>query len=1003
LADLRARIIITSDDRSRPGFNSAREGLSQIERQITQARNALLGLFGISVGSGLVKSLIQTSDEFKQLNAAIKLSTRSEQEFNRAQQELLNISQRTSTGLRENVDLFRRVSTSVRDMGGDQERAFRLIELIDKSVALSGVSAQTAAAGIQQFNQGLGSGVLRGEEFNSVMENTPRLAQALADGMQSTKGELRSMAEQGKLTSEVVLGALESQAAALDTEFRQVPQTVGAALARVENAWTVFLGRLNEESSATASIAGAFNRLADNMQQAVETGLTLAKVMAGIWAAKTISSITTASAAIIETAIAQRQAAASSQLLMQQEIRRAEVSVASSLNLIREAQLQRSLAATEAQRVAAMKALDAAYARHEANVAALQARQAALNATLRQGSINALLFGDAVGALSKSMALLNRAFTAFIAFEIGTVVGEWLRQFDKIRLAGSYVAESFTLVATGFQAMFKGLSMQERFDQVKRIHEEFNTIRAADTESARAAAQSAVQADEAKAKAAEAASLKQKASFEQAIKAAEELIKMNDEIYQRNVDALDRAEQQKLLIIEASNQSQASKQRQLFQVGMTFNRDKLTAAQKLANDSLKIVQDVFGKEIALAKSKGKATADLDKQYQEARKGILTELEKSYAQSIGYLISLEQKHRDAAVGFADEILGIEQRRQQNLRALDEIGLSDEEKLAGKRQQLAQDTARVKELIDQGEFDKAKELSEQTEQLAFDVAKADKEAAAAGIGLNFDATASRDKYNEAVNLTKQITEQLAAQETARAEQVKAQATEQVNALGGVQQQLAAINDAIKSASNLTIQTDSSSVQNAIDLINKIPSEKIITIKTVSEDQATNSSAPVPGSGDAGTIPGFKTGVRLPGFGGGDKILSLLEAGEGVLNKNALRALDKSFGTSFFDQLNSGANPLTLIPGIAHGASGAASAKSLSLGSLSLKASVPNLSLPSPASLGAISSGSAKASGPSSTVNITLPGAGSFGPFTGPADQAESLAKALRREVIKRGSRR
>jgi tape measure domain-containing protein len=910
--DLRTRIIITSDDRSRPGFNSAREGLAQLERQITQARYALLGLFGISVGSGLVKSLIETADEFKQLNAAIKLSTRSEAEFNRAQQELFNISQKFATGLRDNVDLFRRVSASVRDMGGDQERAFHLIELIDKSVALSGVSAETAAAGIQQFNQGLGSGVLRGEEFNSVMENTPRLAQALADGLQSTKGELRSMAEQGKLTSEVVLKTLESQAGALDTEFRQVPQTVGAALVRVQNAWTVFLGQLNEGSGATAQIAAAFNKLADNMQQAVETGLALAKIVAGIWAAKTITSITTASAAIVQNAIAQREAAAASQLLMQQEIRRAEVSAAGSLNLIREAQLQRSLATTEAQRVAAMRALDAAYAKHEANVAALQARQAALNATLRQGSINTLLFGDAVGTLSKSMALLNRAFTAFIAFEIGTAVGEWLRQFEKIRQAGSYVAEAFTLIVTGFQAMFKGLSMQERFDQVKRIHEEFNAIRAADTEAARTASQGAAQAEEAKAKAAEEAAERQRQAWKQVEDGLKALTGSIDADAAQQNAILQQRLAERMAAIDASNAGELQKDSERTQALIQSAQTELELARNTADAKLQLVYQSYGAQIQNLNTYNETARQLDREGIEARKGIYSELATHYQNVVDQLAQAHQQEVQAALSAGQQIQNLALQHQFDLADIERQGVGAREKIKSEESEFDQLLADVaaerakgkaadQELIN-GKLQRASQLNRDISQSTISLAQTDSEKSDA-------RSANADRLNRLYAAQK-----TALEDNKKAHEQNAQklADAQQNAadkLADVNTKLGQITEYLNKQYALQITADTSAIDAAIDKINSIPSEKTVVIRTVNEGEAAQTA-----NRYGGLIPAFAGGGfapksgKLQGYGGGDKIRALLEAGEFIVRKEAVQ----KFGVPALEAINRGQLPIQRASG-------------------------------------------------------------------------------------------
>ncbi|HAK13358.1 MAG TPA: hypothetical protein DCM33_01595, partial [Acinetobacter radioresistens] len=96
-----------------------------------------------------------------------------------------------------------------------QETA-RLTETVSKAVAISGASAASAEAALVQFNQALASGTLRGEELNSVMEQTPGLARAIAQGMGITIGQLRSVAAEGKITSEVLVKALNNSQQAVD-------------------------------------------------------------------------------------------------------------------------------------------------------------------------------------------------------------------------------------------------------------------------------------------------------------------------------------------------------------------------------------------------------------------------------------------------------------------------------------------------------------------------------------------------------------------------------------------------------------------------------------------------------------------------------------------------------------------------------------------------------------------------------------------------------------------
>ncbi|MDO6804750.1 tape measure protein, partial [Wenyingzhuangia sp. 1_MG-2023] len=118
---------------------------------------------------------------------------------------------------------------------------------------------------ITQLSQALAAGVLRGDEFNSVMEQSPRLSQALSASLGVTTGELRAMAEQGQLTTDTVVKALKEQAAAIDDEFSQMPATVGASVEKLKNEWQIFIGELNETSGASELAVDAINGVADSL------------------------------------------------------------------------------------------------------------------------------------------------------------------------------------------------------------------------------------------------------------------------------------------------------------------------------------------------------------------------------------------------------------------------------------------------------------------------------------------------------------------------------------------------------------------------------------------------------------------------------------------------------------------------------------------------------------------------------------------------------------------
>jgi len=126
-------------------------------------------------------------------------------------------------------------------------------------------SAQASEAAIQQFIQAMQGGVLRGEEFNSIMENGYGLAEALAKGLGVTTGELRKMAENGELSAERVLAALAKQKAGIDAQYSEMPSTIGKALQKIATSWQILIGEMDQANGVSATVAQWLSVLADNL------------------------------------------------------------------------------------------------------------------------------------------------------------------------------------------------------------------------------------------------------------------------------------------------------------------------------------------------------------------------------------------------------------------------------------------------------------------------------------------------------------------------------------------------------------------------------------------------------------------------------------------------------------------------------------------------------------------------------------------------------------------
>ena len=265
------------------------KSVSDIGDQLRKIQNIAMAAAGGGFLGGLAKDALTTADAYNNLQARIKLVTGEGTLLASSFQGVGEIALRTNTDLEQTGTLFARIAEAGKSAGlGAQQavtQSLALTETINQSVQLSGTSAESSKAAITQLIQGLQSGVLRGEEFNSVMEQSPRLAKALADGLGVTTGELRKMAEAGSLTTDVVIRSLRSQSDTIKSEFASLPPTVGRAIENLNTSWTLFVGNLDKGTGISKTVASAIDALAGNLN----TVLTVAGHAAVAWGGYTLA------------------------------------------------------------------------------------------------------------------------------------------------------------------------------------------------------------------------------------------------------------------------------------------------------------------------------------------------------------------------------------------------------------------------------------------------------------------------------------------------------------------------------------------------------------------------------------------------------------------------------------------------------------------------------------------------------------------------------------------
>lgn len=245
MATVKTQLVIDGKNNSKKAFDEVNSQLNSMNKQLATAGKALIGVFSVSALTGAVRGIANAADSYNLMNARLKLATESQQEFNTAQTELRRIATATQTPLESLATLYQRISRPLKEAGRSQKDILAVTEAVSTSFRVSGASAQEAENGVIQFAQALGAGALRGDEFNSVAEQAPRLMQALADSLNVPIGSLKEMAAQGLLTADVVTSALVDQLDVLRAEAESLPETVGGAMTALSDRWNEAVGKAN--------------------------------------------------------------------------------------------------------------------------------------------------------------------------------------------------------------------------------------------------------------------------------------------------------------------------------------------------------------------------------------------------------------------------------------------------------------------------------------------------------------------------------------------------------------------------------------------------------------------------------------------------------------------------------------------------------------------------------------------------------------------------------------
>nr|DAN80276.1 MAG TPA: Tail tape measure [Caudoviricetes sp.]DAO55625.1 MAG TPA: Tail tape measure [Caudoviricetes sp.] len=263
--------------------------LNSIEQNVQRLTRSIQGadrLVKINLFAGIpVKKVLSFADEYTELGNRIKLVTKDQTEQAAAMRDIFDISTRTYQSLSATGQVYTKLANAEEQLGRAQKNTANLTETVNKTIALSGVSAASAEDGLLQFSQALDKGVLNGQELTSVMTQTPALAKAIADGLGVPIGALKEMGENGELTAERVIGALEKVKDKIDIDYATTVTTVGNALEVLNTKAVKFVGELDKSVGGSDKVAKSILVVANNMDAAVAAGLALV----GVWGSIKVS------------------------------------------------------------------------------------------------------------------------------------------------------------------------------------------------------------------------------------------------------------------------------------------------------------------------------------------------------------------------------------------------------------------------------------------------------------------------------------------------------------------------------------------------------------------------------------------------------------------------------------------------------------------------------------------------------------------------------------------
>ncbi|EGE21075.1 putative tail length tape measure protein, putative phage associated protein [Moraxella catarrhalis BC7] len=295
------------------------DGLKRKTDGLKTAFGTLKGVMFTALAVAGVGGIIATADQMQNLASQIRLATSSTEQFHAVQTELRAIANEQRSSFDAVVDLYSNSQRSLSALGKSQQDVINFTRNMTMAMNVGGRSAQAQAAALTQLGQALASGVLRGDEFNSVAEQAPILMDLIAKEMGVTSNAIRDLAKDGKITADVVYNAVAKATDSLSAMSAKMPTTVSQALQVIKNEYNYLIDDImNQNSMMSQNIANAALWVAEHFRTLVSAAAMVGAVWLGIIAKN--SALVTSFATLTGTSLANTKASVANAFSVQGQI-----------------------------------------------------------------------------------------------------------------------------------------------------------------------------------------------------------------------------------------------------------------------------------------------------------------------------------------------------------------------------------------------------------------------------------------------------------------------------------------------------------------------------------------------------------------------------------------------------------------------------------------------------------------------------------------------------------